>query len=92
MGKITSFLQGRKGKGSIFVFSLGDNANGLHDGNMDFFANSIYTITIGSVAKGGKVPDYSIPCSCIIASALSEGKTIGADNFVSIISWIQFQC
>ena len=72
------------------MFSLGDKSDSLHDGNMDFFASNIYTITIGSVAKGGKVPDYSIPCSCIIASALGEGNTISADNFVSMnpISWI----
>ncbi|XP_053391636.1 neuroendocrine convertase 2-like [Mercenaria mercenaria] len=67
--------KGRKGKGSVYVFSAGNNKGPVYDCNMEALANSIYTITISSVGANGSKPAYAIPCACTLASTYGEFNT-----------------
>ena len=73
---LNGIYNGRKGRGSLFVFA-GGNGGGLDDQcNFDGYTNSIYTITIAAVDSSGHRPYYSEMCSAIIASAWSSGKNL----------------
>lgn len=66
-------LQGRQGKGAIYVFASG---NGKHLGDncgADGYINSIYTIPIASANQEGKAVFYGDRCSAIMATAYSSG-------------------
>ena len=66
------FIQGRSGRGSIFVFSTG-NGGGFQDScAFDGYINSIYTIAIGAVTKFRKTPYYAEPCSSVMAAAYGD--------------------
>ncbi|XP_053383020.1 neuroendocrine convertase 2-like [Mercenaria mercenaria] len=72
--------KGRKGKGSVYVFSAGNNKGPVYDCNMEALANSIYTITISSVGANGSKPAYAIPCACTLASTYGEYNTHGGSK------------
>ena len=66
-------LQGRNGKGSIFVWASG---NGGHRGDScacDGYTNSIYTISISSAAETNMAPYYLEECASTLATAYSSG-------------------
>ncbi|XP_053377440.1 furin-like isoform X2 [Mercenaria mercenaria] len=73
--------EGRKGKGSIYVFSAGNRGN-VYDCNTVPYTNSIYTITIASVGKGGTKPKYSMPCSSVLASTYGEYNTYNGTRYL----------
>ena len=78
-----SFLfkyQGRKGLGSVFVFSVGNG--GLLGDCCSFngLVNSIYTIAITGVNKDGSVPQYAEPCPGIMAVTYSKEIWSFPDN------------
>ncbi|XP_030048181.1 neuroendocrine convertase 1 [Microcaecilia unicolor] len=65
--------QGRKGKGSIFVWASG---NGGHQGDncdCDGYTDSIYTLSISSASEHGLSPWYAEKCSSTLATAYSSG-------------------
>jgi len=67
-------FQGRKGRGSIFVWASG---NGGRDGdscNCDGYTNSIYTLSMSSATENGQVPWYSEACSSTLATTYSSGS------------------
>ncbi|KAL3859981.1 hypothetical protein ACJMK2_010158 [Sinanodonta woodiana] len=64
--------QGRNGKGSIYVFPSGNGGSDAHC-NLNGYARSIYTITIGSVGFDGNKATYTEFCPCVLATAFGEG-------------------
>eukprot|EP00536_Pseudo-nitzschia_multiseries_P003878 jgi/Psemu1/147262/gw1.62.89.1 len=61
-------LNGRGGKGSVFVFASGNSFFEGDDLNMSGFTNSRYTITVGAVGKDGKHTDYSTPGAALMVT------------------------
>ncbi|MBL9167076.1 MAG: S8 family serine peptidase [Verrucomicrobiales bacterium] len=62
---------GRGGRGSLIVFA-GGNGRGVGDNaNYDGFANSPYTIAVGSVNDHGTQTSYGEPGACLVVSAPS---------------------
>ena len=65
------FVQGRGGKGSIYVWAAG-NGGEYHDScAADGYVNSIYTIAVGSADQNGHQADYDESCTAKIAVTYS---------------------
>ncbi|KAI8617427.1 peptidase S8/S53 domain-containing protein [Chytriomyces sp. MP71] len=54
---------GRNGLGSIFVFASGNGGASADNCNFDGFTNSIYTITVSSLDRFNRHPEYSEACA-----------------------------
>ncbi|XP_068090114.1 proprotein convertase subtilisin/kexin type 4 isoform X2 [Hyperolius riggenbachi] len=67
-------VNGRGGLGSVFVWASGNG--GLHYDNCNFdgYANSIYTLSVGSTTEKGEVPWYSETCAALLTTTFSSGK------------------
>ncbi|XP_053308752.1 proprotein convertase subtilisin/kexin type 4-like [Spea bombifrons] len=81
-------LNGRRGLGSIFVWSSG-NGGRKDNCNSDGYANSIYTVAVGGVTNHGTVPWYSEPCACKLTSTYSSG---GGEEETFITTDIRHRC
>lgn len=70
---VNGIVNGRDGKGSIFVFAAGNG--GIHDDNCNFdgYTNSIYSVTVGALDRQGNHPSYSEACSAQLVVAYSSG-------------------
>lgn len=68
-------LQGRGGKGSIFVWASGNGGRDHDNCNCDGYTNSIWTLSISSATENGLVPWYSEACSSTLATTYSSGAT-----------------
>uniref|UniRef100_A0A8D2JB89 P/Homo B domain-containing protein n=1 Tax=Varanus komodoensis TaxID=61221 RepID=A0A8D2JB89_VARKO len=65
---------GRGGLGSLFVWASG-NGGLRHDNcNLDGYANSIYTLSVGSSTQSGRVPWYTEACASILTTTYSSGS------------------
>ena len=72
-------LQGRKGRGSIFVFAAGNG--GRRDCcSFNGLLNSIYTIAITGVNKDGSIARYGERCPGIMAATYSREMFSLFDN------------
>ncbi|NXX57544.1 PCSK4 convertase, partial [Scopus umbretta] len=67
--------QGRGGLGSIFIWAAGNGGINYDNCNCDGYANSIYTLSVGSVLAGGQRPWYSEGCSAILTATYSSRTT-----------------
>ncbi|NXS51130.1 PCSK4 convertase, partial [Balaeniceps rex] len=67
--------KGRGGLGSIFVWAAGNGGINYDNCNCDGYANSIYTLSVGSVLAGGQRPWYSEGCSAILTTTYSSRTT-----------------
>lgn len=67
------FLQGRNGKGSIFVWASGNGGRQGDNCDCDGYTDSIYTISISSASQQGLSPWYAEKCSSTLATAYSSG-------------------
>ncbi|KAF8447829.1 peptidase S8/S53 domain-containing protein [Boletus edulis BED1] len=65
---------GRRGKGSIFVFASGNGALSGDQCNFDGYTNSIYSVTVSAVDYKGLHPYYSEPCAANLVVAYSSGS------------------
>ncbi|CAK8682639.1 unnamed protein product [Clavelina lepadiformis] len=77
-------INGRHGKGSIFVWASGNGGHNKDSCACDGYINSIYTIGISSVSQYGYRPWYLEACASTLASTyssgeLNEGKVITTD-------------
>ncbi|XP_052779040.1 proprotein convertase subtilisin/kexin type 7-like [Mya arenaria] len=54
---------------------------------MEFYASSIYTITIASVGRHGKRPKYVRPGACILAATFGDFRTWSGDILKSTSNW-----
>ncbi|XP_075251087.1 furin-like protease kpc-1 [Convolutriloba macropyga] len=66
---------GRKGKGSIFVWAAGNGGRHQDDCNCDGYTTSIYTLSIASTTEKEQFPWYSERCSSTLASTYSSGSS-----------------
>lgn len=66
-------VQGRNGKGSIFVWASGNGGREHDNCNCDGYTNSIWTLSISSATERGEVPWYSEMCSSTLAATYSSG-------------------
>ncbi|KAJ3218316.1 pheromone processing endoprotease [Dinochytrium kinnereticum] len=69
---LDGITNGRRGKGSIFVFASGNGGDYGDDCNFDGLANSIYTVTIGAIDRNDQHPSYSEKCTSILAVTYSS--------------------
>ncbi|XP_061330660.1 proprotein convertase subtilisin/kexin type 4 isoform X3 [Pezoporus flaviventris] len=67
--------KGRGGLGSIFIWASGNGGINYDNCNCDGYANSIYTLSVGSVLAGGQRPWYSEGCSAILTTTYSSRTT-----------------
>ena len=65
---------GRKGKGSIFVWASGNGGKHMDNCNCDGYTTSIYTFSVSSVSEVGTTPWYSEACSSSLATTVSSGS------------------
>ena len=72
-GKFWLFLQGRQGKGSIFVWASGTGGRQGDNCDCDGYTDSIYTISISSASQQGLSPWYAEKCSSTLATSYSSG-------------------
>ena len=62
-------MQGRRGRGAIYLWAAG-NGGGYGDNcGWDGFVNSIYTVTVTAATSTGDLPWYNERCSAILTSA-----------------------
>lgn len=87
----TNFLiQGRSGKGSIFVWASGNGGRDHDNCNCDGYTNSIWTLSISSATENGYVPWYSEACSSTLATTYSSG-TSGEKQVCSVTRDLRVQ-
>ncbi|KAM6231793.1 proprotein convertase subtilisin/kexin type 4 isoform 1-T1 [Spheniscus humboldti] len=67
--------KGRGGLGSIFIWASGNGGINYDNCNCDGYANSIYTLSVGSVLAGGRRPWYGEGCSAILTTTYSSRTT-----------------
>ncbi|NXV16202.1 PCSK4 convertase, partial [Cepphus grylle] len=67
--------KGRGGLGSVFIWASGNGGINYDNCNCDGYANSIYTLSVGSVLAGGQKPWYSESCSAILTTTYSSRTT-----------------
>ena len=60
---LVNTIQGRDGKGSIFVWANGNGGRRSDDCAADGYASSIYTISIGAVSVNGTPSPFDERCS-----------------------------
>jgi kexin len=68
-----AILEGRGGKGTIYVFAAGNGAAVEDNCNFDGYTNSIFSATIGAIDRSNHHPYYSERCSAQLAVTYSSG-------------------
>ena len=66
-------IQGRGGKGSIFVWASGNGGSKGDNCNCDGYIGSVYTLSIGSASQQGQFPWYGERCAATMAATYSSG-------------------
>ncbi len=69
--------QGRGGLGNIYVWAAGNGGEVNDNVNYDGYANSRYTIAVGTVDRSGSNPAYGEPGAPLLISAFSSGAGNG---------------
>ena len=64
-------IQGRNGKGVIYVFASGNGGTYYDSCSADGYSTSIYTISVGSANSYGSQADYDEQCPCKMAVTYS---------------------
>ena len=72
---IDGVMEGRNGKGSIFVWASGNGGRYYDSCSCDGYSNSAYTISITAVTQQGNKPFYTEGCSSLLAAAFSGGES-----------------
>ncbi|ODV63083.1 S8 family peptidase ASCRUDRAFT_31906 [Ascoidea rubescens DSM 1968] len=71
---VKGILDGRKSKGSIYVFASGNGGLNGDNCNFDGYTNSIYSITVGAIDHKGSHPPYAEACSAVLVVTYSSGS------------------
>lgn len=71
---IKGVQEGRKDKGSIYVFASGNGGRSYDSCNYDGYTNSIFSITVGAIDYKGIHPDYAEACSAVMVVTYSSGS------------------
>lgn len=80
---VNGVRNGRKGKGSIFVWASGNGGKKQDNCNCDGYTNSIYTLSISSATQRGQKPWYLEECSSTLATTFSSGTPTKDENIVT---------
>lgn len=72
---INGVANGRKGRGSIFVWASGNGGRDHDNCNCDGYTNSIWTLSVSSATENGLIPWYSEACSSTMATTYSSGSS-----------------
>lgn len=83
---ISGLMEGRSGKGSLFVFAAGNGRLGKDNCNFDGYANGAFSLTIGAIAADNSTPYYMEECSAMLAVTYSSGGNSKSDASVPKIS------
>ncbi|NXS64339.1 PCSK4 convertase, partial [Brachypteracias leptosomus] len=67
--------KGRGGLGSIFIWASGNGGINYDNCNCDGYANSIYTLAVGTVLASGQRPWYGESCSAILTTTYSSSTS-----------------
>jgi len=78
-------LQGRGGKGSIFVWATGNGGSVGDDCSCDGYVSSIYTLSVGCISDHGLSTYFSEVCPSTIAVVFTGGShnMPGAEDYTS---------
>lgn len=71
---VNGVQKGRAGKGSIYVFAIGNGAPSDDNCNFDGYTNSIYSVSVGAIDRKGLHPYYSEKCSAQLVVTYSSGS------------------
>lgn len=71
---VNGVQKGRAGKGSIYVFAIGNGAASDDNCNFDGYTNSIYSVSVGGIDRKGLHPYYSEKCSAQLVVTYSSGS------------------
>lgn len=77
-------IQGRDGKGSIFVWAAGNGGMQQDHCGADGYVNSIYNIAIGAITQTGKPAYFGEPCPGVMAVTLTGAGVGGSLPLVSL--------
>lgn len=80
---VNGVQNGRKGRGSIFVWASGNGGKKQDNCNCDGYTNSIYTLSISSATQRGHKPWYLEECSSTLATTYSSGTPTKDENIVT---------
>ena len=78
-------LQGRDGKGSIYVWASGNGGRVGDSCAADGYVMSIYTIAIGAASHDGSQAAFDESCSGKMATTFVTGRHEGLDIVSKII-------
>lgn len=85
---ISGLLDGRNGRGSIFVFAAGNGQLGKDNCNYDGYANGAFSLTIGAISADNSSPYYMEECAAMLAVTYSSGGLSKSDRSVPKISTV----
>ncbi|KAH3774429.1 hypothetical protein DPMN_175811 [Dreissena polymorpha] len=68
-------INGRYGRGSLYLFPSGELGNGL--------ANNPFTIVVSSVGYNGSVPNTVSNSAAVLTSAMSAGKSVNTKSLMT---------
>ncbi|KAK4550008.1 hypothetical protein LTR36_002975 [Oleoguttula mirabilis] len=71
---VNGVQKGRAGRGSIYVFAIGNGAANDDNCNFDGYTNSIYSVSVGAIDRKGLHPYYSEKCSAQLVVTYSSGS------------------
>lgn len=83
---------GRKGRGSIFVWATGNGGRFRDYCSCDGYINSPFTISIGAVDNCGRKPWYAEPCPGTFAVTYSSGESSGTKDKQIVTTDLNKQC
>ena len=76
-------LQGRGGKGSIFVWASGNGGSQADSCSCDGYTNSVFTLSVSSTSEHGTKPWYLEECPSTLATTYSSGESYRERKIVS---------
>lgn len=85
---VSGLMDGRAGRGSLFVFAAGNGRLGKDNCNFDGYANGAFSLTIGAISSDNSTPYYMEECSAMLAVTYSSGGASKSDGSVPKISTV----
>lgn len=73
----TAIVQGRSGKGRVFLWAAGNGLTRDDNCNFNGFANNRFVMAVGALADHAQQAPYSEPCAAMFVTAPSNGGARG---------------
>ncbi|AET40854.1 kexin KEX2 Ecym_6486 [Eremothecium cymbalariae DBVPG len=71
---VKGIVEGRNGKGALYVFASGNGGGHGDNCNYDGYTNSIFSITVSAIDHKGFHPPYAEVCSAVLVVTYSSGS------------------